>query len=425
MKILGIETSCDETGLAIIDARGGVRAPKFRVLKSVVASQIKIHRPFGGVVPNLAKREHLRSLPILLRQISRKVQSAKRATDKNSDSRFAIGAMPAIDMIAVTVGPGLEPALWTGINFAQSLRDTLMNADGRKRGFTRIKNKSAPILVGANHLEGHLYSFLLPNGEKKAKISNSKFLISKVFPAIALIVSGGHTILLKMDSLVKWRKLGETRDDAAGEAFDKVARLLQLPYPGGPEIEKLALRQAQGKHPRGTINFPRPMIHDKSYDFSFSGLKTAVLYYLRNKFPSTNNESVTNLRIRPPALLRPPETTSCRAGNAKRAGKFATNSLFADVGASFQQAAIDVLVAKTIRAAKQYRAKSVMLSGGVASNKLLRKTLKKESEKIGANFFAPDIKYNLDNAAMIAAAGYFAHLRKKKYKLEAQGNLGI
>lgn len=354
MRICAIETSCDETGIAIVEASGGLQNPKFKILKSLVASQIKIHRPFGGVVPNLAKREHLKNLPILYRKIF-------GVKGKKSKAK-------SCDLIAVTVGPGLEPALWTGINFAKTLTDA----------------ERTPLLVGANHLEGHLYSFLLP--QKKKGISKCRNIaMSKcLFPAIALIVSGGHTILLEMDSFAKWKRLGETRDDAAGEAFDKVARLLELPYPGGPEIEKIA----RNGNPNA-IRLPRPMMNDASpdgeYDFSFSGLKTAVLYYLRDN--KNNNK--------------------------------------ADVAASFQQAAVDVLAAKTIRAAKKFGARSVLLSGGVAANKLLRRTLKKESGKIGCLFFVPCFGYNQDNAAMIAAAGYMAHCRKKKYKLAAKGNLDI
>ena len=241
MKILAIETSCDETGIALIDARGGIRSPKFSVIENLVSSQIPIHRPFGGVVPNLAKREHLKNLPILFE---------KMMTRHSQNGKF-----PA-DLISVTVGPGLEPALWTGIGFAKMLAKKY-----KKR------------LVGANHLEGHLYSFLLP---RKNLIARRPVPSAKIFPSIVLIVSGGHTVLLRMDSFSKWRRLGETRDDAAGEAFDKVARLLDLPYPGGPEIEKYAQRG----DPQA-IAFPRPMLHEKSYDFSFSGLKTAVLYYLK------------------------------------------------------------------------------------------------------------------------------------------------
>lgn len=335
MKVLAIETSCDETGIALLEASGTTATPKLKVLENFVASQIKIHQPFGGVVPNIAKREHLKNLPILFKKLQKKYPKLK------------------FDMITVTVGPGLEPALWTGITFAQAL----------------AKEYNVP-LVGANHLEGHLYSFLLSTGASPKKI----------FPAIALIVSGGHTIILKLDSFSKWKRLGETRDDAAGEAFDKVARLLGLPYPGGPEIEKLAK-----KGDPNAIVFPRPMLHEKNYDFSFSGLKTSVLYYMRDHEDADK----------------------------------------ADVAASFQEAALDVLTKKTMRAAQEFGARSVMLSGGVAANKALRKRLEKEAKKIGCQFFVPDIKYNLDNGAMIGVAGYMARLRNKKYKIEARGDLEI
>lgn len=354
--ILGIETSCDETGIALVEAKGGLRAPRFKVLKNFVASQIKIHAPFGGVVPNLAKREHLKNLPLLLKKLT-------------------ANELKAIKLISVTVGPGLEPALWTGINFAQELCSKLKASaeSGLASGGKNPKLK----IVGANHLEGHLYSFLLPNSYSNI-LKNIR--IRNLFPAIALIVSGGHTILLLMESFSKWKKLGETRDDAAGEAFDKVARMLNLPYPGGPEIEKFA-----HKGNSDVIPLPRPMMTQKNYDFSFSGLKTSALYHLRDN-PKANK---------------------------------------ADVAASFQKAAIEVLVAKTIRAAKEFDAGSVLLSGGVAANKSLRKNLRAAANKIGARFLVPDFKYNLDNAAMIAVAGYFANLRKKNYKLMAQGDLSV
>jgi N6-L-threonylcarbamoyladenine synthase len=337
MKILSIETSCDETALALISASGGEKRPRFKVLKNIVSSQIKIHRPFGGVVPMLAKREHLKNLPRVLKIM-------------NLDFK-------KIDLIGVTVGPGLEPALWTGINFAKELAK---------------KNKKK--IVGVNHLEAHLYSFLFSPISKKYKPSN-------IFPAISLIVSGGHTILLRVNGFNSWKKIGETKDDAAGEAFDKVARLLNLPYPGGPEIEK----NAKKGNPEA-INFPRPMINHKNYDFSFSGLKTAVLYYIRDSKGKENK---------------------------------------ADVAASFQAAVIDVLAAKTFKAAENFKARSVLLSGGVAANKSLRKELEKEAKKCGLNFFAPELEYNTDNGAMVAAAAYFAYLRKKKYRLLAQPNLNL
>lgn len=353
MTILAIETSCDETGVALLRAAGGLHAPRFEILSNLVASQISIHRPFGGVVPNLAKREHLKNLPILFEKLLTKLASQHKPFKP--------------DIITVTVGPGLEPALWTGIGFAKEL----------------AKKYRVP-LVGANHLEGHLYSFLLPSRSSRAYASALLPRGKNIFPGVALIVSGGHTILLQMESFSKWKRLGETRDDAAGEAFDKVARLLDLPYPGGPEVEKLAARGNPF-----VITFPRPMLDQKSYDFSFSGLKTAVLYYLRDA----------------------------------KATRRKVNK--ADVAAGFEQAAVDVLVAKTRRAAQACAAESVFLSGGVAANKHLRRALERMAGLIGAQFLVPDFKYNLDNAAMIGAAGYMAYLRKKKYPFRANGALDI
>ena len=334
MNILSIETSCDETSLALVECTGTAKKPSFKVLKHIIHSQIEMHQEWGGVVPNIAKREHIANLPKLLKQLG----LSKTAKE--------------IDAVAVTVGPGLEPALWAGITFAEELAKTLKKP-----------------LLGANHMEGHMYSALL--NEDPTVIQ---------FPAIGLVVSGGHTILVKMDSYTKWTNLGETRDDAAGEAFDKVARLLKLPYPGGPEISKLSL-----KGDPAAIDFPRPMLKDKNYEFSFSGIKTSVLYYLRDH------------------------------------KKFNKN----DVAASFQQAVVDVLVKKTMRAAKEFGAQTVFVCGGVAANKELRRQLIAECEKWGTAFTAPANEYNTDNAAMIAAAAYLAKLRKKKYKMVADSTMTL
>ncbi len=314
-------------------------------------------------------------------------------------------------MVAVTVGPGLEPALWTGITFAQALTAELRRPDADRRG-------KKPLLVGANHLEGHLYSFLLESKPKNLTLnasakggSASGGKTSTLFPAISLIVSGGHTILLFVKDLAHWKKLGETRDDAVGEAFDKVARLLELPYPGGPALEKLALSLPKGRKP--SIIFPRPMLNQKNYDFSFSGLKTAVLYFLRNA------EQRGQLRHEKLPLI-------ARGADADRRGKSQRLSASAaDIAASFQTAALDVLVAKATRAAREFGAKSIMLSGGVAANKALRKALQREAKKLGVAFLAPEAEYNTDNAAMIAVAGYMTHLRKKRHPLRANGSLNI
>jgi N6-L-threonylcarbamoyladenine synthase len=304
-----------------------------------------VHRPWGGVVPNLAKREHIKNLPKIFETL--KIKKSER-----------------IDAVCVTVGPGLEPALWAGISFAKEIYTTL-----------KKENKNIK-LIGVNHLEGHLYSFLLAQ-KIESKVKSQK---SKIFPAIALIASGGHTILLKMDSPVKWKRLGETRDDAVGESFDKVAKMLGFPYPGGPEIQRSA-----EKGDKKAIQFPSPMIGTKDYNFSYSGLKTSVLYYLRDH-PKVKKE---------------------------------------DVAASFQEAALKVLVKKTERAVNEFGAKSIFLSGGVAANRELRHKLSLISEELNIQFIAPPQNFNTDNAAMIAVAGYMSILRKKNRKLVADGIMNI
>lgn len=322
--------------MSVVEAEGRLNRPHFKVLQSEVSSQVELHRPFGGVMPGLAKREHLKNLPLIERAL-------------NID-------WEKIDLIAVIIGPGLEPALWTGIEYAKKL----------------AKERRKPLL-GVNHLEAHLYSPLL---------SLPKDHRSMVLPAIGLIVSGGHTILLALEKIDKWRKIGETRDDAVGEAFDKVGRLLDLPYPGGPEVQKLA-----EKGNAETIAFPKPMLDQKNFDFSFSGLKTAVLYYLK--------------------------------------GKKAIPQLRADVAASFQQAVIDILTAKTMRAVWQYGAKSVILAGGVAANRPLREALRKTAKEEELNFYVAESRYSTDNAAMAAAAAYINYLKGKKYRITAQANLNL
>lgn len=366
MKIFAVETSCDETSLALIDVKNNFKLnsnqlPKFRVLKNLVSSQIKIHAPYGGVVPNLAKREHLKNLPILFKKISGANLDDKNAKIKNF--------LKSIDLITVTSGPGLEPALWTGINFVLNLKNIY-----------KQNNLTPPKIIGSNHLLGHLYSFLFDSQIKTKKISSLD-----IFPAIALIVSGGHTILLKVNDLLNYKKLGETLDDACGEAFDKVARMLNLGYPGGPLVEKLG----NLGNPKA-INFPRPMLNQKSYNFSFSGLKTSVLYYLRDHKNVLNDEK-----------------------------------LKADVCASFEEAAFDVLIQKSKRAIKEFNAKSILLSGGVAANKLLRKKIKKMAKEEKVLFFAPPFIYNTDNAAMIAVAAYILFLKNKGFPLKARGDLNI
>ena len=365
MKILALETSCDETAFAVVDVSGTRMAPRFRVLKNVVASQIKIHAPFGGVVPNLAKREHLKNLPILLKKID------PRGTLKKN-----------IDMIAVTVGPGLEPALWTGIQYAKELSE-----------------KWHVPLVGANHIKGHLYSFLLSPAAARLRAQKKK-----IFPAIGLVVSGGHTILVLANDLHRYVKLGETYDDAVGESFDKVARLLNLPYPGGPALEQLAKKG----NPLA-IPFPAPMINQKNYNFSYSGLKTAVLYYLRNRGASANDFSLSSAQKKELARIEEKGTVA------------------ADVAASFQYAAFRVLAVKATRAARECGAKTVFIGGGVSANKELPRLLKKELEKnkLELPIIIPPFKYCQDNAAMIAVAAYMDSVQGVAWPLEANGTLDL
>lgn len=350
LRILAIETSCDETAISI--AGGSLEKPEITVLANVLISQIEIHKPYGGVFPALAKREHQRNLPILLAQALGEARTG----------------MDEIDMIAVTYGPGLEPALWTGINFAEELA-----AKWKKP------------LVPVNHMEGHIVIALL----KKNKIQKLDF------PAIALLISGGHTELVLMRDWFQYEIVGETRDDAAGECFDKTARILGLPYPGGPEISKLAekFRSTSNQSPVTSNQLPRPMLHSKDFDFSFSGLKTAVLYTVK-KLPKL------------------------------------TQKIRREIAFETEEAITDVLVAKTLAAVKKFGARSVVLGGGVAANAHIQKIF---SEKIpaqipDAKIFLPEKNLTTDNALMIALAAYLRAYHKKLKAVKnitAKGNLRL
>lgn len=394
MRILAIETSCDETAIAVVETKGPRKRPAFRVRAHIISSQVSVHAPYGGVVPMLAKREHEKNLvpaltrafkaAKLLKKITKTTKNAKRiATHAEvlaelfahepellaSIAKF-LGSyeFPKIDLIAVTIGPGLEPALWAGVNFV--------------RAFALLFD--IPI-VGANHMEGHLYStWFHPEMQK-----------SSAFPRLALLVSGGHTELVLMRQEHTFERIGETRDDAAGEAFDKVAKMLGLTYPGGPEIERLA----RAGNP-DAFKFPRPMVHFKNFDFSFSGLKTAVLYELRKH-------------------------------------KTKTTKLKSDIAASFQAAVIDTLVTKTIRAAQQYNVKSILVGGGVIANKALEKSLENAvaSELKGVRLYVPisargrsRMELITDNALMIAISGYMSYIHGGAMpwqKIEPDSNLNV
>ncbi len=347
--ILAIETSCDETSIAIAKFSGSRRRPCMRVHAHLVLSQIPVHRKFGGVVPNLAKREHEKNLaPMLAAALKRAHFSSK---------------VPRIDVIAVTYGPGLAPALWAGVNFALAL------------GVLWGKP-----LIPVNHMEGHIYSAFI---KQNRELGTWKLEVGK-FPALALLVSGGHTEIVLMRGHGKYKILGETRDDAAGEAFDKVARILGLGYPGGPEISRLAKKGNSAKYP-----FPSPMLHSKDYDFSFSGLKTAVLYFCRAAF----------------------------GGKVPQAAE-------ADIAASFQKAVVDVLIAKTIRAAREYMVKTIIFGGGVAANEELRERLALEIKEYipTTKYYIPDTDLAGDNALMIATAAYFMGKKRAPIKVGADAH---
>ena len=350
MKILGIETSCDDTGIAILEIHGQ-KNPNFKFLSNVIASQIKVHQKYGGVYPMLAKREHQKNLPTVLAKALKNVGGSDPPTH--------------VDAIAVTYGPGLSPCLWTGLNFAQDLA-----------------KKWAVPLVPVDHIEGHLLVSLL---------REDGYMPKDAFPAIALLVSGGHTQLVLVKDIGKYQIIGETRDDAAGECFDKTARILGLKYPGGPEIAREA---AQNKK-HISIKLPRPMMHTKDYDFSFSGLKTAVLYQYQ----------------------------------ARDAKERKTKAYIQAMAAEIQQAIIDVLVHKTIKAAKEFGAKSVILGGGVSANDELRRVFEARLQILDIPLFAPPKNLSTDNGAMIALAGYFKYEKEAYPKnfenIEANPNLRI
>ena len=314
--LLAIESSCDETAVAIVRGESGQPT---EVLASVVASQISLHREFGGVVPELASRNHSLHLRGLVEQA---LQDAGTG-------------MEQIDAFAATNGPGLASSLLIGSTAAKGM------ACASKRPFLAI-----------NHLEGHLLSPFIK--------------LTEVPPHVALVVSGGHTLLLDVECAGHYRKMGGTRDDAAGEAYDKVGKMLGLPYPGGPEVEKVA----RGGNPQA-YDFPRSMIHDSNLDFSFSGLKTAVLYSIQ-----------------------------------KERGELPLENL----AASFQAAVIEVLVQKTLRAAKQAGRKRIALSGGVSLNEALRAAFECACDRAGLELVLAPSALCTDNAAMIAFAALLRHL---------------
>ncbi|HTK04524.1 MAG TPA: tRNA (adenosine(37)-N6)-threonylcarbamoyltransferase complex transferase subunit TsaD [Candidatus Eisenbacteria bacterium] len=339
MRILAIESSCDESAAAFLEVKAG-RISRFETL---VATQA-IHAKYGGVVPEVAAREHSATLPLILEQLAEQVTGSP-------DGR-KLGKL--VDVVAATRGPGLVTSLKVGYDTAKALS----LAWGKK-------------LIGVNHIEGHICSAWLPGAPLEPALRDPK----GVFPALVLVVSGGHTELLLMKGYGKYRLLGATRDDAAGEAFDKAAKLMGLGYPGGPAISRLA---AEGSP--AAYDFPRPLMQDPGHEFSFSGFKTAVRYFLQKE----------KARLSEPVFVR-------------------------DVAASVEQAIVDVLVAKTVRAAAATKVRTVIVAGGVAANAKLRASLAAGlAAKLPAvRFVEPPVKYCTDNAAMIAMAAYFRAAGRK------------
>jgi N6-L-threonylcarbamoyladenine synthase len=342
MMTIGIETSCDDTCVAVLE----IKNKELKILSNVISSQVKLHAKYGGVYPSLAKREHQKNLPTVFQKAIRGIDVSK------------------INLIGVTIGPGLEPCLWQGVNFAKELAE-------------RWKKPIIPI----NHIEAHILTNFI---NLKSKISNLK----SILPAICLVVSGGHTQLILMPEIGKYKLIGETRDDAAGECFDKVARILGLGYPGGPIVDQQAA-EFKISNLKSKIVLPRPMIYQKNYDFSFSGLKTAVLYqYQKSKIKNKNY---------------------------KRA-----------MCAEVQGAIIDVLIHKTIKATKDLKAKSIILGGGVAASQELKNQFKNKCSASNLKFLVPSRNLCTDNAVMVAITAFFH--KKERFnlqKIQVEANLRI
>jgi N6-L-threonylcarbamoyladenine synthase len=394
MNILSIETSCDETAVSIIEADGGTEKPHFNLLGNSLFSQIELHKEYGGVFPTLAKREHANNLiPLLEKALAEanlefgkslseiNIEEIKKILEREGELsekflKFAEkNQKPNIDVISVTSGPGLEPALWVGISFATALS----------------KLWNIPV-IGVNHMEGHIASVLF-NKAEEIQNPNDQSPKEIHFPAVALLISGGHTELVQISGWGKYKILGQTRDDAVGEAFDKVARMLGLPYPGGPQISKLA-QMAREQNILHKASLPRPMIHSDNLDFSFSGLKTSVLYYIRDFGPISDTDKM-------------------------------------DIAREFEDAVVEVLVEKTKKALDAGGAKTLIIAGGVIANKKIREAFTSlENEYVGLVVKTPAQNLATDNAIMIACATYLnviinPNILNKENIIKANGNLSL
>jgi N6-L-threonylcarbamoyladenine synthase len=353
MIILGIETSCDDTAIAIIEEKNQT----IKILASLVSSQEKIHSPYGGVFPALAKREHQKNiLPLFEKALkkskllnpkkqivnNKKINELDKILEKNPELLKQLKTFlvkyekPKIDKISVTIGPGLEPCLWVGINLARAISF-----------YWNIK------IISTHHLEGHLLANFI---DKKP---------TNIFPSIGLVISGGNTQIILIKGIGNYKIIGETRDDAAGECFDKTARLLGLGYPGGKKISELAKKSKTNKF---NISLPRPMIYEKNLDFSFSGLKTAVLYETKKRSKEILESEEYKMEI----------------------------------SKEIENAITQVLTKKIAKAIEKYDAKELIIGGGVSANEKIRKALKQLTKDKKISFSAPKIKYSGDNAVMIA-----------------------
>lgn len=393
MNILAIETSCDETALSVIHTETfDTENPNFAVLSDLIISQIEIHAKYGGVFPAMAKREHAKNLSPLLKQSLQqsglyqesmstieKIDYVKEILEREPELFTELTELlstikkPNIDMIMVTYGPGLAPALWVGVNFARAL-SVLWNIP----------------IIPVNHMEGHITSILL----KKNYLNEQNALLDIhlfSFPYLALLISGGHTQLVCVKDWGDYKIIGESIDDAVGEAFDKVGRMLGFSYPGGPKVSKAAM---QGKE-NNRVNLPRPMVHTKDYRFSFSGLKTAVRYLIKD--------------LEEEELL--------------------DEQMIADIAYEFENAVTDVLVKKTMAAMEEYSAQGLIIAGGVSANNFITEAFKRELHEYGAELYLPEKKLCGDNSLMIATAGFIQYWKNKKTidhsELSALGNLRL
>ena len=357
MKILAIETSCDDTAIAIVECKGEIENLQTKLLANIISSQTKLHAKSGGIIPNLAAREHEKNLIPVLNEALKKAKIKKEHFAKE------------IDLIATTKGPGLQPSLLMGLNFAKTL--------------AYVYKKP---IVGTNHLLGHILSNFIKN--------DGTFNNNLKLPIVCLLVSGGHTQLYEIKNWKDINLVGKTLDDASGECFDKIAKTLKLGYPGGVFVSNIAENyRSKNKNIKLEFNLPKPLMHSKDFNFSFSGLKTAVLYLVQ-------------------------KLKKEKKYNKKAVEKICFES---------EEVITDVLVDKTLKLAKEIDAKTIMISGGVSANRRLRT---KFIERINNNFdfISPDKLMSTDNAAMIAIAGYYNYLQGKQddcLTLEVNSNLEI